>query len=92
MKAKALTSLSYAVYIAILIFYLGFAYYMYPETKGHSIEEVSMLFDKKYEDVEALNSVAINQVQKNSIEWLENGTEQNGNKRKGCTHRETVVN
>lgn len=36
---------SYAVYIGILSFYLVFAYFMYPETKGRTIEEVSVIFD-----------------------------------------------
>lgn len=36
---------SYAVYIGILAFYLVFAYFMYPETKGLTIEEVAVLFD-----------------------------------------------
>ncbi|PLB53259.1 general substrate transporter [Aspergillus steynii IBT 23096] len=43
----------YAIYIAILLFYLAFAYFMYPETKGRTVEEVSAVFnafDDKEED------------------------------------------
>jgi hypothetical protein len=38
-------NLSYIVYIAILACYLVFAYFMYPETKNRTIEEVSVIFD-----------------------------------------------
>lgn len=35
----------YAVYIAIDIFYVLLIYFYFPETKGLSIEEVSLVFD-----------------------------------------------
>lgn len=36
---------SYAVYIAILIFYFCFIFFMFPETKRLSAEEASKVFD-----------------------------------------------
>lgn len=36
----------YLVYIAILVFEVGFTYFMFPETKGQTIEEVSSIFEK----------------------------------------------
>ncbi|RAL08766.1 putative MFS sugar transporter [Aspergillus homomorphus CBS 101889] len=42
---QALAWKYYAVYVVILVFYLVFAYFMYPETKNHTFEEVSAIFD-----------------------------------------------
>ncbi|KAH7168188.1 general substrate transporter [Fusarium sp. MPI-SDFR-AT-0072] len=61
----------YAVYIAILIFYLVFAYVMYPETKHHTIEEVSMIFDKKDGQIEHLGNIAIQKIEKDGGESFE---------------------
>ncbi|CBX93191.1 similar to hexose transporter [Plenodomus lingam JN3] len=61
----------YAVYIVILVFYLVLAYFMYPETRHHSIEEVSMIFDKQKGAIDELNDVAIQQVQKGTVETYE---------------------
>ncbi|CAG7560654.1 unnamed protein product, partial [Fusarium equiseti] len=61
----------YAVYIAILLFYLVFAYFMYPETKHHSIEEVSMIFDRRNGDMDELNHVAMQKVEKGNIGTFE---------------------
>ncbi|KAH9875145.1 hypothetical protein J1614_004635, partial [Plenodomus biglobosus] len=61
----------YALYIAILIFYLIFAYFMYPETRHHSIEEVSMIFDGRKGAITELNDAAIQQVQKGTVETFE---------------------
>jgi hypothetical protein len=36
---------SYAVYIALDVFWFALIYFYFPETKGLSIEEVSMVFD-----------------------------------------------
>ncbi|KAF4869154.1 Lactose permease [Colletotrichum siamense] len=36
----------YLVYIVILVFEVGFTYFMFPETKGQTIEEVSSIFEK----------------------------------------------
>lgn len=70
-KTIKLMLFSYAVYIAILIFYLGFAYFMYPETRHRSVEEVSMVFDKDRSNLEALHNAAINEIQKDTVEVLE---------------------
>jgi hypothetical protein len=52
------------VYIAILVFYLVFAYFMYPETKHHTIEEISVIFDRRKRDIEELSDLAIQKVEK----------------------------
>lgn len=62
---------SYAVYVAILLFYLVFAYFMYPETKHHAIEEVSMIFDKRDDDIEDLGNRAIREVEKSGAMKVE---------------------
>lgn len=62
---------SYAVYIAILLFYLAFAYFMYPETKHHSIEEVSTIFDRRNGDMDELNHVAMQKVEKGNVGTFE---------------------
>lgn len=59
------------MYIAILLFYLVFAYFMYPETKHHTIEEVSMIFDRRNGDIEELNDLAIQKVEKGTTETFE---------------------
>ncbi|KAH7006786.1 general substrate transporter [Ilyonectria destructans] len=61
----------YAVYIAILLFYLVFAYFMYPETKYHTIEEVSMIFDRRNGHIDELNDLAIQKVEKGTTETFE---------------------
>jgi hypothetical protein len=38
---------SYIVYLCVVAAYLVITYYMYPETKGHTIEEVSVIFDRE---------------------------------------------
>ncbi|OWZ80453.1 sugar transporter [Cryptococcus neoformans Tu401-1] len=61
----------YAVYIAILIFYFVLAYIAYPETKNHTIEEVSMIFDKQNADIKHLGEQAIQEVEKGTTEHFE---------------------
>lgn len=68
---EELTLASYAVYIAVLVFYLIFAYFMYPETKNHTIEEVSMIFDKRDGDIQNLNDFAIHEIEKGTVETYE---------------------
>ncbi|KAL2129612.1 hypothetical protein VTI74DRAFT_7527 [Chaetomium olivicolor] len=63
---EALVWKYYAVYIAILVFYLVFAYLMYPETKHYTIEEISMIFDRRKRDIEELNDLAVQTVEKRS--------------------------
>jgi hypothetical protein len=79
------------VYIAILVFYLVFAYFMYPETKHHTIEEVSMIFDKRDDEIEKLNELALREVEKRAVDAYEHRGEDGDSKSKGsCSHRETV--
>ncbi|WWC89935.1 uncharacterized protein L201_004864 [Kwoniella dendrophila CBS 6074] len=61
----------YAVYIAILIGYLIFAYFMYPETKNHTIEEVSVIFDKNQGDIQRLGLKGVQAVEKGTVETYE---------------------
>ncbi|UKZ91446.1 uncharacterized protein TrAFT101_006424 [Trichoderma asperellum] len=68
---QAITWKYYAVYIAILLFYLVFAYFMYPETKHYTIEEVSMIFDRRNGDIEQLSDLASRKVEKGTIEQFE---------------------
>jgi MFS family permease len=42
----------YCVFIGCLFAFLAAIYFMFPETKGRSLEEVAMIFDKKEEDIE----------------------------------------
>lgn len=37
----------YIVYVGCLTFFLGSVYFLFPETKGRSLEEVSRIFDRK---------------------------------------------
>ncbi|KAJ5582462.1 hypothetical protein N7535_001082 [Penicillium sp. DV-2018c] len=37
----------YGVFIGCLVAFLGFIYFLFPETKGRSLEEVAMIFDKR---------------------------------------------
>lgn len=37
----------YCVYIGCLVLFLGLVYFLFPETKGRSLEEVSRIFDRK---------------------------------------------
>ncbi|KAJ5648462.1 hypothetical protein N7490_004834 [Penicillium lividum] len=37
----------YFVYVGCLVLFLGLAYFLFPETKGRSLEEVSRIFDDK---------------------------------------------
>jgi hypothetical protein len=86
-----LTLGSYAVYIAILLFYLVFAYFMYPETRHHTIEEVSMIFDKRGDEIEKLNELALRKVEKRAVDGYEHRGEDEASKLKGsCSHRENV--
>ena len=45
LRYQLLTSPSYIVYIAVIAMYLVLILFYFPETKGMTIEEVSMLFD-----------------------------------------------
>lgn len=56
------------MYIAILLFYLVFSYFMYPETKHLSIEEVSMIFDKREGDIEQLSNLANKKAEKGTVD------------------------
>ncbi|KAF4156612.1 hypothetical protein CNMCM6069_006510 [Aspergillus lentulus] len=81
----------YAVYIAILLFYLVFAYFMYPETRHHTIEEVSMIFDKRDDEIEKLNELALREVGKRAADGYAHHGEDEASKSKGsCSHRENV--
>ncbi|RKL22978.1 hypothetical protein BFJ68_g1183 [Fusarium oxysporum] len=60
----------YAVYIVILFFYLAFAYFMYPETKHRTIEEVSMIFDVRNADHE-LHQLADQKIDKKTTQTFE---------------------
>lgn len=42
---NAITWRYYAVYIGILAFYIVLMYFKFPETKGRTIEEISIIFD-----------------------------------------------
>ncbi|KEZ45040.1 hypothetical protein SAPIO_CDS2448 [Scedosporium apiospermum] len=68
---QAITWKYYAVYITILLFYLVFAYFMYPETRNYTIEEVSMLFDGPDVHAERLNELAILQAEKSKTGTFE---------------------
>lgn len=37
----------YCVYIGCLVLFLGLVYFLFPETKGRSLEEVSRIFDRE---------------------------------------------
>ncbi|KAF9873149.1 hypothetical protein CkaCkLH20_09312 [Colletotrichum karsti] len=43
---QALSWRYYIVYVGILVFEVAFTYFMFPETKGYTLEEVSAIFDK----------------------------------------------
>ncbi|GFF57348.1 sugar transporter (hexose transporter [Aspergillus udagawae] len=89
---QALTWKYYAVYIVILLFYLIFAYFMYPETKHHTIEEVSMMFDKRDAEMETLKKLAVRELQKRSSEAFEHSREEEASKLKGsCSHMENAL-
>ncbi|KAJ5760975.1 hypothetical protein N7520_008131 [Penicillium odoratum] len=49
----------YFVYVGCLVLFLGLAYFLFPETKGRSLEEVSKIFDDKdqMEDVKEKDGV-----------------------------------
>jgi hypothetical protein len=40
----------YCVYIGCLVVFLGIVYFLFPETKGRSLEEVAMIFDESEEE------------------------------------------
>ncbi|RSL42468.1 hypothetical protein CEP54_015472 [Fusarium duplospermum] len=61
----------YAVYIGILLFYLVFAWFMYPETKNHTIEEVSVIFDMQDGDLERLSNIVSKKMSKGTAETCE---------------------
>ena len=42
----------YFVYIGCLFWFLGVVYFMFPETKGRSLEEASRIFDRKEDQCE----------------------------------------
>lgn len=46
-----------------MVFYLVFAYFMYPETKNHTVEEVSVIFDSRDGRSEALNKFALCEIE-----------------------------
>ncbi|KAJ4176364.1 hypothetical protein NW755_014453 [Fusarium falciforme] len=68
---QAITWKYYAVYVVILLFYLVFAYFMYPETKHHTIEEVSVIFDRQDGDIERLSRLADSKVDKGDAKTVE---------------------
>ncbi|EEU33855.1 uncharacterized protein NECHADRAFT_55927, partial [Fusarium vanettenii 77-13-4] len=61
----------YAVYITILLFYLAFAWFMYPETKNHTIEEVSIIFDVQEGDLESLSNFAKQKTNRSAAQTFE---------------------
>ncbi|CAG8898346.1 unnamed protein product [Penicillium egyptiacum] len=79
----------YAVYIVILSFYLVFAYFMYPETKNHTIEEVSMIFDKTDGDIKRLYDSAIRKAGESDLEMAEHEEDMEKNKR--YSHCENIA-
>ncbi|KFY50103.1 hypothetical protein V495_00347, partial [Pseudogymnoascus sp. VKM F-4514 (FW-929)] len=79
----------YAVYIAVLVFYLIFAYFMYPETKNHTIEEVSMIFDKRDGNMK-LNDLAIHEIEKGTVEMYEHWQGRDSEVKEACSHKENV--
>lgn len=62
---------------------------MYPETKNHTIEEVSMIFDKTDGDIKRLHDSAIRQVEESDIERAE--LEEDMKKDNTCSHRENIA-
>lgn len=44
---------------------------MYPETKHHTIEEVSIIFDEKNANVDLLNGLALEKVEKETVQTFE---------------------
>ncbi|OHW89535.1 hexose transporter protein [Colletotrichum incanum] len=44
---KSMTWRYYIIYVAILVFEVFFTYFLFPETKGYIIEEVSSIFDER---------------------------------------------
>ncbi|KAH2932256.1 hypothetical protein KXW73_006012 [Aspergillus fumigatus] len=81
----------YAVYIAILLFYLVFAYFMYPETRHHTIEEVSMIFDKRNDEIANLNELALREVEKRAADgYAHRGKDEVSEWKGSCSHREDV--
>lgn len=80
---------SYAVYIAILLFYLVFAYFMYPETKHRTIEEVSVLFDRPRVVAVQEPPVPVFDIEGSVMEKAERCVEEKAVQKGGvCSHRE----
>jgi hypothetical protein len=65
---------------------------MYPETKHHTIEEVSMMFDKRDAEMEKLNELAVRELQKRGFKAYEHSREEEASKLKGsCSHMENAL-
>ncbi|KAL5686488.1 hypothetical protein EMGR_002782 [Emarellia grisea] len=91
LRTKGLALFTYAVYIAILLFYLVFAYFMYPETRHHTIEEVSMIFDKRNDEIANLNELALREVEKRAADgYAHRGKDEVSEWKGSCSHREDV--
>lgn len=79
------------MYNAILLFYLVFAYFMYPETRHHTIEEVSMIFDKRNDEIANLNELALREVEKRAADgYAHRGKDEVSEWKGSCSHREDV--
>ncbi|GJC88469.1 lactose permease [Colletotrichum liriopes] len=48
---KSLTWRYYIIYVAILVFEVFFTYFLFPETKGYTIEDVSSIFDERNTEI-----------------------------------------
>lgn len=71
---------SYIVYIGIQGFYLALAYWMFPETRGMTAEEASVVFDKARnppiaieEEVHGAFDPQKSVGAKSSDQWIEDG-------------------
>lgn len=84
-EMQVLTADSYGIYIAILAFYLVFSYFMYPETRYHTVEEVSVIFDKR-DDVGEGSHITISNIRHRSSEMC--GQRKDEESKGMCFHRE----